>query len=61
MEEAKDVAAEAYGAAKEEADRQGLTGDDRGSVADRVSEVFKSAAERTEESVRDKTGSQSKR
>jgi Protein of unknown function (DUF3618) len=61
MEEAKDVAAEAYGAAKQEADRQGLTGDDRGSVADRVSEVFKSAAERTEESVRDKTGSQEKR
>jgi hypothetical protein len=28
---------------------------------DRVSEVFKSAAERTEESVRDKTGSQPKR
>jgi hypothetical protein len=61
MEEAKDVAAEAYGAAKEEADRQGLTGDGQASVADRVSEVFKSAAERTEESVRDKMGSQQER
>src|SRR5918994_7545514 len=54
VEEAKDVAAEAYGAAKEEADRQGLTGDDETTVADRIGEVFKSAAERTEESVRDK-------
>jgi hypothetical protein len=61
MEEAKDVAAEAYRAAKEEADRQGLTGDGQASVGDRVSEVFKSAAERTEESVRDKMGSQPKR
>jgi hypothetical protein len=56
MEEAKDVAAEAYGAAKEEADRQGLTGDDKTTVADRVSAVFKSAAERTEESIQDKMG-----
>jgi hypothetical protein len=56
MEVAKDVAAEAYGAAKEEADRQGLTGDDKTTVADRVSEVFKSAAERTEESIQDKMG-----
>src|SRR5918995_763574 len=60
MEEAKDVAAEAYGAAKNEADRQGLTGDDK-TVADRVGEVFKSAAERTEETVRDKMGSQQER
>lgn len=61
MEEAKDVAAEAYGAAKQEADRQGLTGDSEATVADRVSEVFKSAAERTEESVRGKMDSQQKR
>jgi hypothetical protein len=61
VEEAKDVAAEAYGAAKEEADRQGLTGDGQTTVADRVAEVVKSAAERTEESVRGKTGSRPKR
>jgi hypothetical protein len=61
MEEVKDVAAEAYGAVKEEADRQGLTGDSQTTVADRVSEVVKSAAERTEESVRDKMGSQQER
>ncbi len=61
VEEAKDVAAEAYGAVKQEADRQGLTGDGQATVADRVGEVFKSAAERTEESVRDKMGSQQER
>ncbi|WP_353643711.1 hypothetical protein [Mesorhizobium sp. WSM2239] len=61
MDEAKDVAAEAYGAAQKEADRQGLTGDDKTTVADRVGEVFKSAAERTEETVRDKMGSQQER
>ena len=60
MEEAKDVAAEAYGAVKEEADRQGLRGDGEATVADRVGEVIKSAAERTEEKVRDKIGSQPK-
>jgi hypothetical protein len=59
MEEAKNVAAEAYGAAKEEADRQGLTGDGQTTVADRVAAVVKSAAERTEESA--KIGSRSKR
>ena len=60
MEEAKDVATEAYDAVKEEADQQGLTGDGQATVADRVGEVFKSAAERTEESVRDKIGSKKK-
>jgi hypothetical protein len=57
MEEAKEVAAEAYDAVKEEADRQGLTGDGDTTVADRVGEVFKSVTQRTEQSVRDKIGS----
>lgn len=57
VEEAKDVAAEAYGAIKQEADRQGLGGDGQRTVADRVSEVLKSAVDQTEETVRDRVGS----
>jgi hypothetical protein len=61
VEEAKDVATEAYDAVKKAADQQGLTGDSDATVADRVGEAFKSAAERTEESVRDKIGSKRRR
>jgi Protein of unknown function (DUF3618) len=60
VREAKDVAADVYDAAKEEADRQGLTGDDR-PVAERISEVMKTAAETTEDAIRDKTETQTKR
>ena len=60
VREAKDVAADVYDAAKAEADRQGLTGDDR-PVAERISEVMKTAAERTEDAIRDKTETQTNR
>jgi hypothetical protein len=56
VQEAGDVASEVYGAAKEEADRQGLAGETP--LAERVSKVFESAADKTEESIRDKAGSQ---
>ncbi|MBA3448235.1 MAG: hypothetical protein H0T56_11630 [Pseudaminobacter sp.] len=59
VEEAKSVASEAYDAVKEEADRQGLTGDGDATLAERVSKVVKSAASRTEESVRERTDSKS--
>jgi hypothetical protein len=57
-DEARDVAAKAYDAVSEEADRQGLLPNDGGSIADRVGEVVKSAADATEEAVRDKLGSE---
>ncbi len=58
MEEAKDVASEVYDATKKEADRQGLTPEGDGSFVDKVTSVVKAAATKTEESVRDKAGSQ---
>lgn len=58
IDEAKDVAAKAYEAVNEEAQRQGLVPDDGGSIVDRVGEVVKSAAEATEDAVRDKVGSE---
>jgi hypothetical protein len=61
MEEARDVAAEAYDAVKEAADQQGLTGVGEAPLAERAGEVFKSAAKRTEESVRDKVSSKKQR
>lgn len=57
-DEARDVAAKAYDAVNEEADRQGLLSEDGGSVVDRVGEVVKSATDATEEAVRDKLGSE---
>jgi hypothetical protein len=60
IEEAKDVAAKAYEAATEEADRQGLTRSDAGPVAGRVGEVLASAADATEEAVRDKLKGETK-
>ena len=55
IEEAKDVASEVYDATRKEADRQGLTPEGEGSLVDKVSNVVKAAAAKTEESVRDKT------
>lgn len=57
-DEARDVAAKAYDAVNEEADRQGLLSDHGSSVVDRVGEVVRSAADATEEAVRDKLGSE---
>lgn len=54
IEDAKDVAAKAYEAVSEEADRQGLKPNDGGSVAERAGKVLTSAADTTEEAVRDK-------
>jgi hypothetical protein len=54
VEEAKAVAAEAYEAVKDEADRQGLKPEGDASVVDKVGEVVKAAAKKTEESVREK-------
>jgi ElaB/YqjD/DUF883 family membrane-anchored ribosome-binding protein len=50
--QAKDLAAEAYQTLKEEADQQGLRSD--GSVVDKVSDVVRSTAQKTEDAVRDK-------
>ncbi len=61
MKEAKDVATVAYNEVKEAADREGLAGDEQATVAERVGEVVKSVAERTEESVRSKIGSTKER
>lgn len=56
VREVKDVASDVYGAAKEEADRQGLTGSGDGKpIAERMREVMKTAEERTEEAVRERT------
>ncbi|MER9679135.1 hypothetical protein NKJ23_07350 [Mesorhizobium sp. M0184] len=53
LEQAKQVAAEAYETAKEEADRQGTSGDAE-TLVDRVGEVVKSTASKTEEAIRDR-------
>jgi hypothetical protein len=50
--EAKDMAVGAYETLKEEADRQGVRSED--TVVDKVTEVIKSTARRTEGAVRDK-------
>lgn len=57
MEEAKAVAAETYQTVKEEADRQGLGGDGDKSIVEQVGNVVKTAAAKTEDSIRDKVGS----
>lgn len=57
-DEARDVAARAYEAVNEEADRQGLLSGDGDSVVDRVGKVVKSAAGATEEAVHDKLGTE---
>ncbi|MER9432935.1 hypothetical protein [Mesorhizobium sp. M0408] len=52
MEQAKQVAAEAYKTVKEEADRQGASGDE--TLVDRIGEVAKKTASKTEEAIRDR-------
>ena len=52
VEGAKEVAAEAYQTVKEEADRQGMSGDT--SIVDKVTEVVRSTSAKAEESIRDK-------
>lgn len=59
VDEVKDVASEAYQAAKDEADRQGLSPTGENSLADKVASVARAAAGTTEEAVREKTGSAS--
>jgi hypothetical protein len=54
VEGAKEVAAEAYETVKDEADRQGLSGTGETSVVEQVGKIVKSAAEKTEESVRER-------
>ncbi|RWL23160.1 MULTISPECIES: hypothetical protein [Mesorhizobium] len=53
LEQAKQVAAEAYETVKEEADRQG-SGGDTDTLAGKVGKVVESTAKRTEEAVRDR-------
>ncbi|TIP26098.1 MAG: hypothetical protein E5X67_21720 [Mesorhizobium sp.] len=53
MEQAKQVAAEAYETVKEEADRQG-SGGDADTLAGKVGKVVESTAKRTEEAIRDR-------
>ena len=52
VEGAKEVAAEAYQTVKDEADRQGMSGD--ASLVDKVTEVVRSTSAKAEESIRDK-------
>jgi hypothetical protein len=52
VEGAKEVAAEAYQTVKEEADRQGGSGEK--SIVDKVTEVVRSTSAKAEESIRDK-------
>ena len=54
VEGAKEVAAEAYETIKDEADRHGLGGSGESSVVEQVGKIVKSAAEKTEESVRER-------
>lgn len=54
IEEAKHVASEVYDTTKREAERQGLTPEGDGSFVDKVSNVARAAADKTEESLRDK-------
>lgn len=53
LEQAKQVAAEAYETVKEEADRQG-SGRDADTLAGKVGKVVESTAKRTEEAIRDR-------
>jgi ElaB/YqjD/DUF883 family membrane-anchored ribosome-binding protein len=53
LEQAKQVAAEAYEAVKEEADRQASSGD-ADTLVDKVGKVVKRTANKTEEAVRDR-------
>ncbi|WP_292639853.1 hypothetical protein [Mesorhizobium sp.] len=53
LEQAKQVAAEAYETVKEEADRQG-SGGDADTLAGKVGKVLESTAKRTEEAIRDR-------
>jgi ElaB/YqjD/DUF883 family membrane-anchored ribosome-binding protein len=53
VEQAKQVAAEAYEAVKEEADRQGSSGD-ADTLVDKVGKVVKRTANKAEEAVRDR-------
>ncbi|MER8969767.1 hypothetical protein NKI25_29580 [Mesorhizobium sp. M0808] len=53
VEQAKQVAAEAYETVKEEADRQGSSGDAE-TLVDRVEKVVKKTASKTEEAIRDR-------
>jgi hypothetical protein len=55
VEQAKDIAGEAYHAAKDEAERQKLTSTSERPVADRAAKVAKSAAKTAEKSTRAKT------
>ena len=52
VEGAKEVAAEAYQTVKDEADRQGMSGDK--SIVEKVTEVVRSTSAKAEESIRDK-------
>ena len=54
VEGAKEVAAEAYETIKDEADQQGLKASGDSSVVEQVGKVVKSAAAKTEKSVREK-------
>ena len=53
VEGAKEVAAEAYETIKDEADRQGFSSGET-SIVEQVGKIVKSAAEKTEESVRER-------
>lgn len=53
VESAKDVAAQAYQTVKDEADKQGLTGDG-GALVDQVKQVVQATASKTEQTVRGK-------
>jgi len=54
VESAKEVAAGAYEAVKEEADKQGLGSTPDSSLVDQVGKVVKATAEKTEAAVRGK-------
>ena len=53
VEGAKEVAAEAYQTVKDEADRQGVSGAGDGSIVEKVAEVVRSTASKTEQAMRD--------
>jgi len=54
VDEAKQAAGEAYEALKDEADKHGLASDAQTSVAEKVRDVAKAAASKTEKSVRER-------
>jgi hypothetical protein len=56
VEGAKEVAAEAYETIKDEADQHGLVGSGDVSVVEQVGKIVRSAAEKTEDSVRERIG-----